>query len=76
MIHSIKILPEYYTAVKNGLKKIEVRFNDNDVLVGDYIILKEWNGDNYTGRVIKCLVTKVLEDIYCKILPSNFIIVL
>lgn len=62
MTHSLKILPEYYDAVHTGLKQFEIRFNDRDFHVGDFIILREWNGEKYTGRAIRCLVTYIEND--------------
>lgn len=67
MTHSLKILPEYYDAVHAGLKKFEVRFNDRDFHVGDFIILREWNNEKYTGRAIHCWITYILDDArFCK----------
>ena len=48
-VHELKILPEYYKAVKKGTKRFELRKDDRDYAVGDMIVLHEWNGERYTG---------------------------
>ena len=47
MTHKLKILPEYYQAVKSGDKDFEIRFNDRDFKVGDMVVLREYE-ENYT----------------------------
>lgn len=62
-IHELKILPEYYEAVKSGLKRFELRKNDRDYRVGDQIRFREWDGKNYTENTIGSFVIKyVLKD--------------
>ena len=43
-IHELKILPEYYDAVRLGDKRFEIRKNDRDYHTGDILRLKEWDG--------------------------------
>ena len=62
MIHMLKIKPEYYDAVLSGDKKFEIRYNDRDFHVGDILRLKEWDGEDYTGREIDALVRYILKD--------------
>lgn len=38
-IHKLKTLPEYWWAVNDGTKTFEVRKNDRDFQVGDYLIM-------------------------------------
>ncbi len=59
--HSLKTLPEYFNAVVDGSKNFEVRKNDRNFQVGDSLILKEWDGDTYTGRIIKKEITYILD---------------
>lgn len=54
--HELKILPQYFDDVASGKKNFEIRKADRDFKVGDFLILKEWEGGMYTGRTI---VTKV-----------------
>lgn len=50
MIHELKILPEYFDAVNCGKKNFEIRLNDRNYQKDDELILREWNGEGYTGR--------------------------
>lgn len=47
--HKIKLLSRYYDYVESRIKNAEVRFNDRNYLVGDWIVLQEWTGSEYTG---------------------------
>ena len=42
MIHELKILPEYYNAVKSGKKKFELRKGDRGFAEGDSLRLNKW----------------------------------
>lgn len=62
--HELKILPEYFEAVKKGIKNFELRKDDRDYQVGDMITLKEYTKDGvYTGRGIANLkIEYILRD--------------
>lgn len=60
--HSLKVLPEYYKEIVNGKKTFEIRKNDRKYQVGDKLILKEWDGENYTGNITKKEITYILDD--------------
>jgi ASC-1-like (ASCH) protein len=63
----LKILPEYYEAVKCGDKTFEVRLNDRDYQVNDVLHLQEFNNGRYTGRELVVAVTYILDNpTYCK----------
>lgn len=67
MTHDLKILPEYFTAVWDGIKAFEVRKDDRPFEVGDILCLHEINCGVLTGRTIKAEVTYVLRHPdYCK----------
>ena len=57
-----KILPEYYRAVYSGEKTFEIRKDEDDIQVGDVIVLREYDGEKYTGYVIKANITYVLRN--------------
>lgn len=42
-VHYLKILPEYFQAVRKGIKSFEVRLNDRNFQVGDTLILEEYD---------------------------------
>lgn len=60
--HSLKILPEYFNAIASGRKTFEIRKHDRNYQVGDKLILKEWDGSKYTGRIIKKEIVYMLDD--------------
>lgn len=63
----IKILPEYYEAVKRGDKTFEVRVNDQDYQVNDVLHLQEFNNGEYTGRELVKTISYILNNPnYCK----------
>lgn len=62
MRHELKIKPEYFQAVRDGKKMAELRKDDRDYHVGDVLILREWNGEEYTGSWIAVRVTHILRD--------------
>lgn len=62
MTHDLKILPEYFIAVALDQKTFEIRKNDRGYRVGDCLVLKEWNGQEFTGRNIVRYVSYILYD--------------
>ena len=62
-IHELKILPEYYDAVRCGDKRFEIRKNDRDFHSGDILRLKEWDGQRFTGEELDALVRYVYYGI-------------
>ena len=56
-----KILPEYFKAVKERDKNFELRKDEDDIQVGDLVILEEFS-DGYTGRGVRRYVKYVLRD--------------
>ena len=73
MVHELKILPKYFKDVVFGYKNFELRKNDRNYLIGDTIILKEWDGEKYTGLECKRFISYILhgtgeyglQDGYC-----------
>lgn len=61
--HYLKTWPEHYQYIKTGEKKAEVRFNDRDFKVGDYLSLMEYDPKTtqYSGHYIVAIVTHILE---------------
>lgn len=48
--HSLKLDAKYYDLVASRIKTFEVRLNDRHYYVGDWLVLDEWTGTEYTGR--------------------------
>lgn len=61
--HNLKIWPEYFAAVRDGLKRAELRWNDREYQAGDILDLCEWdpNEEAFTGDFISVTVTHVAD---------------
>ena len=57
-----KILPKYFNAVRNGTKNFELRKDEDNIQVGEYLLLREWMDGHYTGQEILVEVIYVLRD--------------
>lgn len=63
MIHKLKVYPKYYKDVISGAKTFEIRKNDRDFKVGDYMILNEYDVESgYTGKKAMFKITYVMTD--------------
>jgi len=64
MTHKLKIWPEFFGPVRDGLKPFELRIDDRPFEAGDILLLQEWNPENreYTGYDTTKLVTFVLRN--------------
>ncbi len=62
-IHELKTWPEYYKEVETGNKTFEIRKNDRDYNVGDYLMLMEYDPlkQQFTGEEIVKKVTYILN---------------
>lgn len=69
--HNLKTWPEYFAAMKLGIKKFELRVNDRNFKVGDILRLEEWHPDvgEYTGRSMLVRVTFLIQGAFG--LPDN-----
>ena len=57
-----KILPEYFEAVVTNKKHFEIRKDEDNAQVGDAVILKEYDGERYTGRAVSQDIKYVLRN--------------
>jgi hypothetical protein len=58
--HVLKTWPSYYAEVVSGAKKFELRCNDRNFMVGDILVLQEFDTSDhkgYTGRMVLRRVT-------------------
>ena len=60
--HELKILPKYFEAVVAGVKRFELRKNDRNFQVGERIILREWDGEQFTGCSAVRTITYIIKD--------------
>lgn len=56
-----KIRPQYFKAVRAREKNFELRADEDDIRVGDLLVLDEWDG-YYTGKGVRRYVKYVLRD--------------
>lgn len=62
-IHHLKIAPKYYNEVMSKNKQFELRKDDRDYQVGDFIILEEYENGNYTERTSGAFkITYILRE--------------
>ncbi|MHC5407310.1 ASCH/PUA domain-containing protein [Listeria seeligeri] len=60
-IHELKILSEYFWDIVEGRKTFEIRKNDRNFQVGDYLILKEFKEEKHTGWKVTVEVTYITD---------------
>lgn len=60
--HDLKTWPPFFEALVRGDKTCEVRRFDRDFVVGDHLLLREWEPGKktYTGREARFVVTHIL----------------
>ena len=60
-----KILLEYFKEVQEGRKNFELRKDEDNIQVGDKLVLEEFNPatGSRTGRTVVRMVTYVLRDV-------------
>ncbi|KKN20461.1 hypothetical protein LCGC14_0935420 [marine sediment metagenome] len=64
-VHDLKCWPESFAAIGQERKTLELRKNDRDFQVGDYLLLREYEpGPNarYTGATTLASVTHILRE--------------
>lgn len=66
MIHELKCERRFFAKVSEGKKTFEIRKNDRDFQVGDYLALnetdREGGEDYYTGNSLIARVGYILDD--------------
>lgn len=61
-VHVLKTLPLYFNQTLDGNKPFEIRLNDRYFQVGDYVLLAEWDGVDYSGRKILGRIEYILSS--------------
>lgn len=61
--HELKIQTGYYADVVQGLKTFELRKMDRDYKIGDMLVLYEFDGEIFTGRLFTVRIVYILKDV-------------
>ena len=63
-IHEIKVWPPYYKDLVTGKKKFELRKNDRNYEVGDFVTLREWCNitEKYSGSSFQIRISYILSE--------------
>ena len=70
-MHDLKTWPDYFSAVRLGIKTFELRRDDRGFRAGDYLRLREFHPDyGYSGAEIVMLVTYVLPGGQFGLMPG------
>jgi hypothetical protein len=66
MIHLLKTWPDQFEAMARGEKEFENRIDDRDFMVGDILVLREYDPsrvtNSYSGRYLVRIVTYLIRD--------------
>ncbi len=63
-LHTLKTLPQYFDAVKAGIKTAELRVNDRNYRVGDILCLQKYTEQRGYADVepVIAIVTHIVTD--------------
>lgn len=61
-VHVLKTWQPYFSHVKQGWKRFEIRSDDRGFKPGDLLVLAEWDGEDFTGQDCVRVVRYVLRD--------------
>ncbi len=61
-IHKIRIGTSFFSDAYSNIKSFELRKNDRGYKAGDILEMMEFEDGRYTGRMVRKLVTYMLED--------------
>lgn len=62
-VHSVKVWPEFFQALWTGAKSFEIRLNDRNYAVGDYLDLHEYDpqANKYLDRTMRRRITYLTD---------------
>ena len=72
--HELKCQTKYYQLTEKGTKNFEIRKNDRNFKVGDYVKLKEVVGEIETGRELEPMQIKYILQGGVYGLDSDYVI--
>lgn len=73
-IHELKVYPKFFDEIVSGKKTFEIRKNDRDYAVRDFIIFKEWDG-YYTNKIFNVRITYLLKhEDFPEGIPKDYVV--
>lgn len=60
-VHNLKTASEGFSAIWEGKKSFELRFDDRKFAVNDMLVLHEYDGKHYLGRKITASINYLLH---------------
>lgn len=64
IVHKLKILPQYFDEVSSLNKSFEIRKDDRDYQIGDWVLFEEFADGEYTGRKFGCVqISYILRNV-------------
>ncbi len=72
MVHEVKSWSRFFQRTLAREKMFEIRLNDRNYQVGDFLLLREWDEltERYTGLFQAVLITYILgADMHCAVSP-------
>lgn len=61
--HILKTVQPWFDLLWEGSKDWECRVNDRGFLAGDRLYLREWDGEEYLGRLVEADIACVHHDV-------------
>ncbi len=55
-IHELKAVNPFFNDIWNGIKNFDVRLNDRNFKIGDFLLLREYSLNGYEFREILCKI--------------------
>jgi len=74
--HQLKVWSEYMDDLLNGNKTFELRYNDRNFQVGDFLSLKEYDKEHkkYLKRELKVRISYILDNSVIDALKDGYVI--
>lgn len=61
-MHELKISPSNFSDVASSRMSFQIRKDDRNYKIDDYIYLREYDEDTYTGRSLPARITHLLSE--------------
>lgn len=62
IMHELKIRPYFFEEILAGSKAFEIRKNDRDYKINDLVLLREFDKQQFTKRMLLVKITSLYND--------------